>query len=118
MPIDFISEQADQEGRKCTYRIVYDLNQQQPDITTSSVIFTAASAGTADEWRAQKTPEGEASEFIPQLGQAAIWQPASRQLMVKFTNYTLTVIAPRGPDGDESMSKVFALELLRKGGFI
>lgn len=79
--------------------------------------------GTWEErWSIQKATS-KSSEYLPNMGKAAIWKGSSRSLRIKFEGYTLEVIAPGASFNEEEKKrnrdyKAIAIEMAKIAGFI
>lgn len=85
------------QSKTCTIRV--QLSDQEFDFLSGSLHFyeemNTRSDGTTweDDWQLQKGIS-KSSEWISNLGKAAMYKKAKRELLVKFDNYTMSVIAP------------------------
>jgi hypothetical protein len=86
----------------------------------------AEAAGGGENWKeawALKKSISRSAEWVKNAGEAALWYPNKRQLLVKFDGYTLTVIAPGHSLNQEEKSKErdykdIALTIAKKAGYI
>lgn len=121
VPVEQVSKGEDIARKTCAFTIIYDETGDRPDYTTASISFLQEITGSEEEWRdswsVQKTISNS-SEWVPNLGRAAIWNPSSSQLKVKFDGYTLMVTAPKGPGKNTEKSLKWAKEIVALGGFI
>jgi hypothetical protein len=86
----------------------------------------AEAAGSGENWKeawALKKSISKSAEWVENAGEAALWYPNKRQLLVKFDGYTLTVLAPGHSFNQEEKAlnrdyKKIALEMAKASGFI
>lgn len=119
IPVEQVNSGHNPAMKQCAFTIIYD--EEGPDYTTAGFRFNQEVTGVESEWKDNwKVAKAisKTAEWVPNLGKAAIWKPASLQLEVKFEGYTLSVTAPRGPKKDEGKSKKWAIEMVKLGGFV
>lgn len=121
VPVEQVSKGEDLARKTCSFTIIYDEAGDRPDYTTAGISFQQEITGDEEAWRdswsAQKTIS-KSSEWVPNLGWAALWNPSAGQLRVKFDGYTLMVTAPKGPGKNADKSLKWAKEMVALGGFI
>lgn len=120
-PVEKINTQPDQQTKRCVYTIIYDQGPENPEYTRGSISIHQEVTGVEAEWKdnwSVKKAISKSSEWVPNLGKAAIWKGSSLQLEVKFEGYSLYVSAPRGPGNDESKSKEWAIKMVKLAGFV
>jgi len=85
------------QSKTCTLRV--QLSDQEFDYLTGSLYFfeepNKRSDGTTweDDWQLQKEIS-KSSEWISNVGKAGLYKASKRELLVKFDDYTMSVIAP------------------------
>ncbi len=85
------------QSKTCTIRI--QLSEEEFDYITGAIHFfeeaNKRSDGTTweDDWQLQKGMSRSA-QWISNMGKAAMYKNAKRELLVKFDEYTMSVIAP------------------------
>lgn len=121
IPVEKVDYRPIPAQKKCVYTIIFNDDADQPDYTTASLGLVQEVTGVEEEWKdnwSVKKGISKSSEWVPNLGKAAIWNPSSGILEVKFEGYTLQVIPPKGPSKDEKYSKKWAIEMVSLGGFV
>ena len=85
------------QSKTCTIRI--QLSEKEFDYITGAIHFfeeaNKRSDGTTweDDWQLQKGMSRSA-QWVSKMGKAAMYKNAKRELLVKFDEYTMSVIAP------------------------
>lgn len=85
------------QSKTCTIRI--QLSDQEFDYITGAIHFyeeaNKRSDGTTweDDWQLQKGIS-KSAQWISNMGKAAMYKNAKRELLVKFDEYTMSVVAP------------------------
>lgn len=119
--VEKVDYRPDPARKNCAYTIIFNDDADQPDYSTAGLALmeevTGVEAEWKDNWSVEKTIS-KSAEWVPNLGKAAIWNPSSRTLKVKFDGYTLQVTAPQGPGRDPKNSKKWAIEMVSLGGFV
>ncbi|WP_020568932.1 hypothetical protein [Neolewinella persica] len=121
IPVEKVDYRPIPAEKKCVYTIIFNDDADQPDYTTGSLALVQEVTGVEEEWKdnwSVKKGISKSSEWVPNLGKAAIWNPSNRILEVKFEGYTLQVISPQGPGKDEKNSKKWAIEMVKLAGFV
>jgi DNA/RNA endonuclease G (NUC1) len=121
IPVEKVDYRPDMQTKRCAYTIIYDQTTDTPDYTTASISLTQEVTGVEAEWKdnwSVKQAISKSSEWVPNLGKAAIWNDSKSLLEVKFDGYTLQVTPPRGPEKDKSKSKKWAIEMVKLAGFV
>jgi len=121
IPVEKVDYRPDPQTKRCAYTIIFDQDADRPDYTTASISVRQETTGVEAEWKDNWSVTkaiSKSSEWVPNLGKAAIWKGSSLMLEVKFDGYTLTVHPPRGPNKDESKSKKWAIEMVRLAAFV
>jgi hypothetical protein len=86
----------------------------------------AEAAGGGENWKeawALQKSISKSAEWIKGVGQAAMWKPNKRELIIKFDGYSVYVMAPGAAFNQEEKArnrdyKTIALEMAKKAGFI
>lgn len=85
------------QSKTCTIRI--QLSDQEFDYITGAIHFfeeaNKRSDGTTweDDWQLQKGIS-KSSQWISNMGKGAMYKDSKRELLVKFDEYTMSIIAP------------------------
>ena len=85
------------ESKTCTIRV--QLSDEEFDYITGAIHFFEEANqrpdGTTweDDWKLQKGIS-KSSQWISNLGKGAMYKEAKRELLVKFDDYTMSIIAP------------------------
>lgn len=121
VPVEQVSKGEDLARKACGFTIIYNDDEASPDYTTAGIAFlkevTDDETNWQESWSVQKGIS-KSSEWVPNLGKAAIWNPSANQLKVKFEGYTLLVTPPKGPGKSIEKSLKWAKEMVALGGFI
>lgn len=121
IPVEKVDYRPVPAQKNCAYTIIFNDDPDQPDYTTAGLALTQEVTGAEDEWKdnwSAKKGISKSSEWVPNLGKAAIWNPSKHILEVKFDGYTLQVTPPKGPGKDVKDSKKWAIEMVRLAGFV
>lgn len=86
----------------------------------------AEAAGNGKDWKqawALKKSISKSAEWLPNMGQAALWNPAKNQLDIKFDGYTLTVNPLKNILNKEDVAKKrdykkIAIAMAKAAGYI
>lgn len=86
----------------------------------------AEAAGNGENWKeawALQKSISKSAEWVENVGEAALWYPNKRQLLVKFDGYTLTVVAPGAAFNQEEKArnrdyKSIAVSMAKSAGYI
>lgn len=117
------------EGNKnnqvCTYRVL--LGGNEFNLLIGSIAIRPDNPdneiGTWEErWSIQKVTS-KSSEYLPNMGKAALWKGSKRTLLIKFEGYTLEIYAPGSAINEEEKKKnrdykSIAIEMAKTAGFI
>lgn len=88
---------GNETSKACTIRI--QLSDQEFDYITGAIHFykevNKRSDGTTwqDDWQLQKGIS-KSAKWIPNMGKAAMYKEPKRELLVKFDEYSMSIIAP------------------------
>jgi hypothetical protein len=123
-------------GQICSYRIMMGDNEynlltgfmsveptvKKEDDQGGIAEATGSGENWVEAWALQKSIS-RSSEFLPDMGMAAIWNDSKRMLRVKFEGYILNVTAPGAPFNEVEKTKnrdykAIAIEMARSAGFI
>ena len=86
----------------------------------------AEATGTGEDWVqvwALQKAIAKSSEFLPNMGQAAIWTSRKRTLRIKFEGYILNVAAPGAAFNEVENAKnrdykAIAIQMAKSAGFL
>ena len=86
----------------------------------------AEATGNGNEWEeswAMKKAMYKTTEWLPNMGKAALWSAKKRRLEIKFDGYTLDVVAPGAAFHTEEQTrnrdyKSIAIAMAKEAGFI
>lgn len=86
----------------------------------------AEAAGNGENWVeawALQKSISKSSEWLQDMGKAAVWKGSKRELRVKFDGYTLTVVAPGAAFNQEEKArnrdyKSIAVSMAKSAGYI
>lgn len=108
----------------CTYRVL--LGEEFNFLTGSMLILPDPSGDAMDSWAEQwsiQKAASKSSEYLPNMGKAALWKGGNRTLKIKFEGYTLEIMAPGAPFNEEEKKKnrdykSIAVDMAKVAGFI
>lgn len=112
------------KNQTCTYRVLLggEFNYL-PGALTIRPDAPKNDMGTWEErWSIQKATS-KSSEYLSDMGKAALWKGSKRTLMIKFDGYTLEVYAPGSAVNEDEKKKnrdykSIAIEMAKTAGFI
>lgn len=123
-------------GQTCSYRLMMSDNDfdlvtgymsVQPTVKKEDDPGGIAEATGGGEdwvqaWALQKSIS-ESAEFLPDMGQAALWNGSKRMLRIKFEGYVLEIVAPGAPFNEAEKAKnrdykAIAIQIAKDAGFI
>ncbi len=108
----------------CTYRVL--LGEEFNFLTGSMLILPDPSGDVIDSWAEQwsiQKAASKSSEYLPNMGKAALWKGGNRTLKIKFEGYTLEIMAPGAPFNKEEKKKnrdykSIAIGMAKEAGFL